>query len=81
MMVTWLQYQTIFHINALCPWCMVTWAMMIPTFWAVTARNLAQWWPHSLTRGMYDYVTIVIVAHYAALILVIWNHFGSRLFA
>lgn len=80
-MVSWLQYQTIFNINALCPWCMVTWAVMIPTFWAVTTRNLSQWWPGTLTRTLYGYVPIVVVVHYAVLILIIWGHFGSRLFS
>lgn len=26
----------------LCPWCMVTWAVTIPTFWAVTLYNLKE---------------------------------------
>lgn len=31
--VTWLQYQSIFRIGTLCPWCMVVWAATIPLFW------------------------------------------------
>ncbi|GIT81429.1 hypothetical protein LLS1_30980 [Leifsonia sp. LS1] len=27
-------------LNVLCPWCMVTWSVTIPTFWAVTLYNL-----------------------------------------
>jgi uncharacterized membrane protein len=80
-MVSWLQFQTIFHINALCPWCMVTWAVMIPTFWVVTTRNLSRWRPHLVTRKLAEHVVIPIVLHYAVLILIIWNHFGSKLFA
>jgi len=38
--VTWLQYQTIFNIGALCPFCMVVWAVMIPLFLYVTFYNL-----------------------------------------
>ena len=33
-----------FHISgigALCPYCMVVWAVVIPLFWYVTARNVA----------------------------------------
>ncbi|MDQ3093605.1 MAG: vitamin K epoxide reductase family protein [bacterium] len=30
--IHWLIFQTIFRIGALCPWCMVTWAVMIPLF-------------------------------------------------
>lgn len=31
--VCWLQYQSIFVIGTLCPWCMVAWAVMIPLWW------------------------------------------------
>lgn len=39
-LVIWLIYQSIFIIGTLCPWCMVTWAVTIPTFWMVTLYNL-----------------------------------------
>lgn len=39
--VIWLIGQSIFVLGTLCPWCMVTWAVTIPVFWAVTLRNLA----------------------------------------
>ncbi|MGF3055090.1 vitamin K epoxide reductase family protein [Microbacterium sp. YY-01] len=32
--VAWLIGQSIFVLNTLCPWCMVTWAVTIPTFFA-----------------------------------------------
>lgn len=38
--VTWLQFQTLYRIGALCPYCMVVWAVMIPLFWYVTLYNL-----------------------------------------
>ena len=38
--VTWLQFESIFRINALCPFCMVVWAVTIPIFWYVTLYNL-----------------------------------------
>lgn len=34
--ITWLQFQTIFRINALCPFCMVVWVVTIPMFWYTT---------------------------------------------
>lgn len=40
--VTWLQFQSIYRINALCPYCMVVWAVMIPIFWYTTLHNLQQ---------------------------------------
>ena len=37
--VIWLIGQSIFVLDVLCPWCMVTWAVTIPTFLAVTFYN------------------------------------------
>jgi uncharacterized membrane protein len=39
-LVVWLIYQSIFVLSTLCPWCMVTWAVVIPSFWLVTLYNL-----------------------------------------
>ncbi len=42
--VLWLIGQSIFVLGTLCPWCMVTWVVTIPTFYAVTL--------HILRRGI-----------------------------
>lgn len=34
--VIWLISQSIFVLSTLCPWCMVTWLVTIPSFYAVT---------------------------------------------
>ena len=39
--VIWLISQSIFVLGTLCPWCMVTWSVTIPVFWAVSQRNLS----------------------------------------
>jgi uncharacterized membrane protein len=39
-LIVWLIYQSIFVLGTLCPWCMVTWAVVIPSFWLVTLYNL-----------------------------------------
>ncbi|AVH20843.1 vitamin K epoxide reductase family protein [Nocardia farcinica] len=38
--VHWLIYHTLYSIGALCPYCMVVWAVTIPIFGYVTLRNL-----------------------------------------
>lgn len=38
--VAWLIATSIFALATLCPWCMVTWAVVIPLFWIVTLENL-----------------------------------------
>ncbi|MBJ7518502.1 MAG: vitamin K epoxide reductase family protein [Solirubrobacteraceae bacterium] len=37
--VHWLMFQTLYRIGALCPYCMVVWAVTIPAFWYVTLYN------------------------------------------
>lgn len=37
--VIWLQYQALFSIRALCPWCVVVWTVMIPIFVHTLARS------------------------------------------
>lgn len=39
--IIWLWSQALYEINALCPYCMVVWAMVIPMFLYTTARNIA----------------------------------------
>jgi uncharacterized membrane protein len=40
--VHWLIFQSLYEIGALCPYCMVVWAVTIPIFWYTTLRNM---WP------------------------------------
>jgi len=39
--VIWLIHESIFDLGTLCPWCMLTWSMVIPLFLTVTVRNAA----------------------------------------
>jgi uncharacterized membrane protein len=38
--ITWLQFQTLYRIGALCIFCMIVWAVTGPMFWYVTLYNL-----------------------------------------
>lgn len=38
--LTWLQYQTLYRIGALCVFCMIVWAATIPMFWYTLLYNL-----------------------------------------
>lgn len=40
--LTWLQFQTLYRIGALCLFCMIVWAVSIPVFWYTTLYNLQQ---------------------------------------
>ncbi|WZH36328.1 MAG: vitamin K epoxide reductase family protein [Microbacterium enclense] len=40
--VIWLISQSIFVLGTLCPWCMVTWSVVIPSFFVVTLHVLRE---------------------------------------
>lgn len=40
--VGWLIFQSLYRIGALCPYCMVVWTVVLPTFWYVTLTNLTR---------------------------------------
>ncbi|HEY9555171.1 MAG TPA: vitamin K epoxide reductase family protein [Acidimicrobiales bacterium] len=37
--IHWLMFQSLYRIDALCPYCMVVWAVTIPLFWYTTLHN------------------------------------------
>jgi uncharacterized membrane protein len=80
--VTWLQVQSIYKIGALCPYCMVVWAVMIPLFVVVTAHSLRRWAPEAgITRVLSNWTTLIVALWYVAVLAAIWFEFGSRVFS
>lgn len=67
--ITWLQYQSIYSIGALCPWCMVVWAVTIPIFVYVLSYNLRE--GHIKTTGKWQLVSRFIQTNHANM-LVVW---------
>jgi uncharacterized membrane protein len=64
--IVWLWSQALYEINALCPYCMVVWAMMIPMFLYTTARNIAHGVlpaPSALRRvaGEWTWVAVIVL--------------------
>lgn len=80
--VTWLQSQSIYDIEKLCPWCMVVWSVMIPIFIWLTARNLRTYLPNNpVTRVVNDWTLLITILWYVAVMAAIWFQFGSNLWA
>lgn len=80
--VTWLQYQSIYEIHGLCPYCMVVWTITIPIFIWVTARNLRAYAPNNpVSRFVGDWTLLINILWYVAVISAIWFQFGSDLWA
>ncbi len=67
--ITWLQFQSIFRIGALCPYCMVVWAVTIPIFWHTLLYNLRQ--KHIKLPKKYDSIVGFVQGHHIDL-LIVW---------
>ncbi|MFJ8308210.1 MULTISPECIES: vitamin K epoxide reductase family protein [unclassified Streptomyces] len=70
----WLISQCLYAIGALCPWCLLVWAVMIPLFWYVT-RQVAR--PRSWVRRVPHW--LVPLGMYTVVAALVWAEFGDRL--
>lgn len=74
-LVIWLISQSIFVLGTLCPWCMVTWAVTIPTFLLVTFNNGRNGrfgggeTPRRLFAGLYGWVPIITLVAYLVVVV------------
>jgi uncharacterized membrane protein len=70
--VIWLIGQSIFVLDVLCPWCMVTWAVTIPSFLAVTLHNLKEGHIAStasvrrIAAGAFSWLVVITLVCYLA---------------
>jgi uncharacterized membrane protein len=86
--VVWLITQSIFVLGTLCPWCMVTWAVTIPTFYVVTLHVLRTGLlpaPRSIRRSadrLMGWAPLITVISYAlvAVIAQVWLDVLGSLF-
>jgi len=68
--VIWLISQSIFVLGTLCPWCMVTWSVTIPLFWAVTLYNAKTGniplpaWGRRIAHAAYGWVPLITLVSY-----------------
>ncbi|MEV0649639.1 vitamin K epoxide reductase family protein [Phytomonospora sp. NPDC050363] len=81
--VHWLIFQSLYRIGALCPYCMVVWAVTIPVFWYTTLANLTSGdlpvprpWRRAV-EGVARFHSAVLVAWYLLIIVLIGEEFWS----
>jgi uncharacterized membrane protein len=67
--ITWLQFQSIFRIHALCPFCIVVWSITIPIFWYTTLYNLRG--GHIHTKGRMKQFSSFLQRHHGD-VLISW---------
>ena len=81
--ILWLANRAIFDINALCPYCMVAWAAVIPLFWQLFLHGAREGyvWVPIRTVGFFDrayeYAWLISLVTALSIALAIAIHFWS----
>jgi uncharacterized membrane protein len=78
--ITWLFTQSVYDIQALCPYCMVVWVVTIPIFVYTTAYNLARGHvpaPAGLRKAIVGSPGLIVVAWYAIIAILIFVQFRA----
>ncbi|MFF8013278.1 vitamin K epoxide reductase family protein [Streptomyces sp. NPDC007929] len=81
--VTWLQFESLYRINALCLWCCLAWAATIPLFWYVTSYAVRQGFlpaPGAVRRFLDEFTWVLPVLHLGVvgmLVLMRWWDFWT----
>ena len=81
--VGWLIAQSIYVLAVLCPWCMLTWVVTIPTFWAVTLYNLREGnIPSSarvqrLAAAWFGWIPLITVVSYLVVVVLAQVHLNA----
>lgn len=75
-LVHWLIFQTLYRIGALCPYCMVVWAVTAPIFWFVTLHNLRAVAPGSkIVRGLSSVPAVPLVVWFLTVVCLVLIRF------
>lgn len=79
--VHWLIVQSLYHIGALCPYCMVVWAVTIPLFTVAASIALRPLAANPVARLAYQWRWSLVALWFTALILMIlvrfWNYWST----
>lgn len=80
-MVHWLIFQSLYRIGALCPYCMVVWAVTIPLLVVVASVALEPLHTSALARGVHQWRWSLVVLWFTFLILLIlvrfWEYWST----
>jgi uncharacterized membrane protein len=70
-LVIWLMTQSIFQLGTLCPYCLLTWSVVIPMFLALTTRNAREGiFGHVLRRPGNAFTRWLVTADIVAYLIV-----------
>ena len=83
--IHWLIFQSLYRIGALCPYCMVVWAVTIPLLVVVASIALQPQLENGVARFIYQWRWSLVALWFTALILMIlvrfWNYWSTDLSA
>ena len=73
--VSWLAYQSVFVIGALCPWCMVVWGMTVPIF-GLTLRDMLKTSSNQTLRAFEPVAGVFVLGWIVAVgaLIAIWQY-------
>jgi len=75
--ICWLIFQSLYRIGALCPYCMVVWAVTIPLLVVVASIALRPLAGNPALRVLYEWRWSIVALWFAAVILMIFVRFWS----
>jgi uncharacterized membrane protein len=79
--IHWLIVQSLYHIGALCPYCMVVWTVSIPLLVVVASIALQPLAGNKMARAVYQWRWSLVTLWFVALILMIlvrfWNYWST----
>ena len=75
--IHWLIFQSLYRIGALCPYCMVVWAVTIPLLVVVASIALRPQLEHGVARVLYQWRWSLVALWFTALILMILVRFWT----
>ncbi|MBR8740126.1 vitamin K epoxide reductase family protein [Nocardiopsis sp. MG754419] len=70
--VHWLIFQSLYRIGALCPYCMVVWAVTVPIFWYVTLYNLRAGHASPAPAPVSVRAVVDVLTRYHSTVLGVW---------
>jgi uncharacterized membrane protein len=82
--VSWLQFESLYRINALCLWCCLAWVATILMFWYVTSSNVRNGFlpaPGWLKSFFEDFTWALPVVHVGIIAVLIFTRWGDKLWA
>ncbi|MBP2473343.1 putative membrane protein [Crossiella equi] len=77
--VHWLIFQSVYEIRALCPYCMVVWAVMIPIFVYTTLHNAERGSFGRPLTGLTRFAWLITFTWLALVVVFVFARFGSAL--